>query len=48
MPEAVDVLGSSLFEEGLELGEGHFDGIEIGAVGRRELQLGPGLLDCFS
>ena len=33
------------FEVGLELGEGHLDRVEIGAVGRQEAQLGPGPVD---
>jgi len=45
VPEVVDGAGGGLGEEGLELGEGHLDGVEVGAVGRQEAQLGAGGLD---
>src|SRR3546814_13006499 len=45
VPEVVDGSRGMLLEEGLELGEGHLDGIEVGAVGRQEAQLGAGPLD---
>jgi len=34
-----------LLEEGLQLGEGHLDRVEVGAVGRQEAQFGAGPLD---
>ena len=43
IPEVVDGAGSDALEEGIELGEGHFNGIEVGAVGRQEAQLGADL-----
>ena len=41
LPEFGDGTGGAAFEVGLELGEGHLDRVEIGAVGRQEAQLGP-------
>jgi len=34
-PEVVDGSGSGFAREGFELGEGLFDGIEVGGVGRQ-------------
>ena len=41
VPEFVDGAGGAALEVDLELGEGHLDRVEIGAVGRQEAQLGP-------
>ena len=41
LPEFGDGAGGAAFEVGLELGEGHLDRVEIGAVGRQEAELGP-------
>ena len=40
VPEVVDGAGCGLLQEGLQLGEGHLDRVEVGAVGRQEAQLG--------
>ena len=40
LPESVDGSCACLAQMGLEFGEGHFDGIEIGAVGREEEEPG--------
>ncbi len=45
VPEVVDGPCGGLLEKGLELGEGHLDGIEVGAVGRQETQLRSGRFD---
>ena len=39
VPEVIDGSGGGLFEESLELGEGHFNGVKVRAVGRQEAQL---------
>lgn len=39
-PKVSDGSRGSFFEEGLEFGEDHLDGIEVGTVGRQEAQLG--------
>jgi len=36
MPQLVDGPDGLCAKQGFELGEGHFDGVEIGAVGRQE------------
>ena len=45
VPEVIHGSRGDLFEEGLELGEGHLDRIEVGAVGRQEAQLCASALD---
>ena len=42
LPEFCDGAGGPALEVGLELGEGHLDRVEVGAVGRQEAQLGSG------
>jgi hypothetical protein len=37
-PEVVDCSGSGFPQEGLALREGHFDGVEVGTVGRQKQQ----------
>ena len=44
-PEVIDGSGGGLFEESLELGEGHFNGVKVRAVGRQEAQLCRGDFD---
>lgn len=44
-PERGDCSSGGFFEEGLQLGKGHLDGIEVWAAGRQEPQLGSGSLD---
>ncbi len=44
-PEVLLGACGGLFEEGLELGEGHLDGVEVGAVGGQVKQLGACGLD---
>ena len=41
LPEFGDGAGGAAFEVGLELGEGHLDRVEIGAVGWQEAEFGP-------
>ena len=43
--EVVDGSGSGLFEEGLELCEGHLDGVEVWTLGRQETEFGVGGFD---
>jgi len=43
--EALEGALSGLTQVGLKFGEGHFNGVEIGAVGRKVKQGGPGGLD---
>ena len=43
LPEFVDGAHGHGAEMGLEFGEGHFDGIEVGAVGRQEQEPGASL-----
>ena len=45
VPERVLGPFSSLAQLAFELGEGHFDGIEVGGVGREEHQAGSGCFD---
>ena len=44
-PGGLDGALGGLAQQGLELGEDLFDGIEIGAVGRQEDQMGSGRAD---
>ena len=44
-PEAVDGALCCLAQEGLELGEGVLDGVEVGTVGRQQEKLCPGRFD---
>ena len=41
LPEVGDCTGGRGAQEGLEVGEGHFDGVEVGAVGRQVRRLAP-------
>ena len=45
-PETFERPPGEFAQDGLELGEGLFDGIEIGAVGRKKPKLGSGGFDC--
>lgn len=46
--ELVDDSHGSTSKQGLEFGEGQFDGIEVGAVGRQIDELRPDRFDGFS
>ncbi len=45
LPKLIDGPGPDASEVGLELGEGHFDGIEIRAIGRSEEKPGAAILE---
>jgi hypothetical protein len=45
LTDRIEAARSSGPEEGLQLGEGELDRIEIGTVGREKAEVGPGLLD---
>ena len=45
VPECLDGAGADAPEMGLELGKGHFDRIEVWAVGRQEEEPGAALLE---
>ena len=47
-PEVVDGSGGGLSQEGLELGEGLFDWIEVGGIGWQVEQEGAGHFDGFA
>ena len=47
LPEVGDGSRRGGAQQGLELGESHFDGIEVGAVGRQVSQARAGGLDCL-
>src|SRR3546814_8281964 len=48
VPEVGQGSGGGLLEGRLDLGEGEFDGVEVGTVRRQEAKLGPGSLDDLS
>src|SRR3546814_19538228 len=48
VPEVGQGSGGGLLEGRLDLGEGEFDGVEVGPVRRQEAKLGPGSLDDLS
>ena len=46
-PRGFDAALISLAEEGFELGDDHFDGVQVGAVGRQKQQVCPCVSDQF-
>ena len=45
IPEGLDGACCGLFQESLDLGEGHLDRVEVGTVGRQEQDVGARGLD---